>query len=107
LFIDGVIFGLIKNLNYRLTIHEKSKNPFDPLNIGTNDLGKLQINEYGAAYINTNKSILNTKTTNLFSILNRIIAIRLDLNETIVACGKIVSFSTLNFPIKSETKGKK
>ena len=68
-------------------------------------MGKLQINEYGAAYIYTNKSILNTKITNLFSILNRIVTIRLDLNETIVACGKIVSFSPLNFPNESETKG--
>jgi hypothetical protein len=117
LFIDGVIFGLNKNLNYRLTIHETSddddenncqniKNPFDPLNIGTSDLGKLQINEYGAAYINTNKSILNTKTTNVLSILNRIITIRLDLNETIVACGKIVSRSPLNFPNEAEPGNK-
>ena len=109
LFINGVLFGLKENLNYIITIHEKSdddenyceniKSPFDPLNIGTSDIGKLRVNEYGVAYIkNFNKSFLNTKTSNLFNILNRIIAIRIDANEPIVACGKIVNISPLNLP---------
>ena len=101
--INGVLFGLYPSLSYNLIIHEKNDNdiikePFDPLYIGINNIGKLEINQYGSSYIKASIEFFNTKPSNLFNILNRIIAVRLNSNDSIVASG-VISYNTpLNVP---------